>query len=75
MNIQRGLERVSAAWWGFWGLLFLSLSALSLLEGRLEEGLGLAAFGAAVYLLHRLTCWVVAGFFAPGSPQEHKQDD
>ena len=75
MNIQRGLERVSAAWWGFWGLLCLVLSALSLSKGQLEEGLGLAAFGAAVYALHRVTCWIIAGFFTPRGTQERSPGD
>lgn len=75
MNIQRGLERVSAVWWGLWALITLAGAAALLLEGEIQKGLFLAAVGVAIYLAHRLTCWVIAGFFAPGSPQERKQYD
>lgn len=68
MNIQSGLERVSAVWWGFWGLL-AALAIVGGLFGARDMGLvGIGLGGlVAVYVAHRLTCWIVAGFFAPRS--------
>ncbi len=70
MNIKRGLERVSAVWWGFWALVCLVVLVFELFgEGPLAErffvGLASVSAGGAIYLAHRLTCWVIAGFFAP----------
>lgn len=65
MNIGLGLERISAVWWGFLGLL----AGISLLapfwkgfDGELF-GMGVAGLIGS-YLGHRLTCWVISGFFA-----------
>jgi hypothetical protein len=70
MNIQRGLERVSAVWWGFWALPCLIVLGSALFgeepsAGRFFVGLASVLAGVAIYLAHRLTCWVIAGFFAP----------
>jgi hypothetical protein len=69
MNIQRGLERMSAVWWGFWGLLAMGALVAGLISrGADKELAALGAGGAiAAYVAHRITCWVVAGFFAPRS--------
>lgn len=71
MNLQNGFERVSAVWWGFWGLLALAVLAAAILipwasDRGVLAGLGLAGIVAA-YVAHRITCWVIAGFFAPRS--------
>jgi hypothetical protein len=70
MNIQRGLERVSAVWWGFWALVCLIVLGSALVgeepsAGRFFVGGVSVAAGVAIYLAHRLTCWVIAGFVAP----------
>jgi len=66
MNIRVGLERMSAVWWGFWGLLLGIWAVLLLVTNREEGALALGAIAALlpVYLLHKLTCWVIAGFFS-----------
>jgi len=68
VNVQKGLERVSAVWWGFWGLLAFAMFVVGLFSDGFDSGVligggfaGLVACGIA----HKLTCWVVAGFFAP----------
>lgn len=63
MNIRLGLERISAVWWGMWAL-FAAITALVILIGdRDPTGLAFFLLLIPVYLLHRLTCWVIAGFF------------
>lgn len=65
MNIQRGLERISAAWWGFFGLL----AALAFVGGVIAQDWWLAGIGfgciVASGVAHRVTCWVLSGFFSP----------
>lgn len=66
MNIRLGLERISAVWWGFWGLLAAAMVVVPLF---VDTGDKLAVIGSGVlglvftYLAHRLTCWVIAGFY------------
>jgi len=70
MNIQKGLERVSAVWWGLWGLFAAFVVGAALINGSSDGGeLFLSGVGGmiAAYAAHRVTCWVVAGFFAPRS--------
>lgn len=69
MNVRQGLERISAVWWGLWGLLFAGLAVAGLIEDG-ELKLLFAGMGgiALVYAAHRVTCWVIAGFFAPQQP-------
>lgn len=66
MNFQIGLERVSAVWWGLWGLVGLVMLVANL-YGTTPDSTALAWVGAgimfAAYILHRITRWVVAGFF------------
>lgn len=70
MNFQRGLERISAVWWSIWGLVGVLLLGATVL-GYSEDlaftgGIGLF-FVVGSFLAHKVTCWVVAGFFAPRS--------
>lgn len=71
MNVQRGLERVSAVWWGFWGLLCVVGIGVAIFTepggGKAAVFFGSLAGGVAVYVAHRITCWVVAGFCSPRS--------
>jgi hypothetical protein len=71
MNIQQGLERISAVWWGFWGLLAASMMGVAVFAypagGRVEVFLLGIGGAVAAYAAHRITCWIVAGFFAPRS--------
>lgn len=62
MNLSKGLQRVSAVFWGLCGLFFLVL-ALNLGEGKLSDLLTLAGLLAGLFALHWLTCWIVRGFF------------
>lgn len=67
--MREGLRRVSAVFWGFWVVFLLIMAVASLITGnRTVEGVGTAlpAFIAAAlaYGAHRLTCWVIDGFFA-----------
>lgn len=68
MNWQNGLERMSAVWWGFWALV-CGASGIGILiagDGERALGAGLLFIGVpALYAMHRLTCWVLAGFFSP----------
>jgi hypothetical protein len=69
MNVQRGLERVSAVWWGMWGLMAAGMLIAGVVgTDRLGRG-EMVASGAgglvACYVAHRITCWIVAGFFGP----------
>lgn len=68
-NVQRGLERVSAVWWGWWGLLAGILLVSVLFKWEVSDrweivGIGLGGVIGA-YVAHRVTCWILAGFFSP----------
>jgi hypothetical protein len=66
MNIRLGLERISAVWWGFWGLLgAIAVGAAVVSASNNTAGIFWTGLGGmvAAYLLHRLTCWVIGGFF------------
>jgi len=66
MNWNLGLRRLSAAVWAVVGLWLLALSSVAYLDGAggLWTGLTCSAGAVAVpYGLHRLTRWVVGGFF------------
>jgi hypothetical protein len=68
VHLQKGLERVSAVWWGLWALLGAVLLGAAVFGEGLDRGVT-AGFGVfvlvAAYIAHRVTCWVIAGFFAP----------
>lgn len=66
MNFQLGLERVSAVWWALWGLASAALIVEAFTERQFNFPLMALGAGLMVcaYAAHRLTCWVVAGFFA-----------
>jgi membrane-associated phospholipid phosphatase len=70
MNWQNGLQRISAVWWGFWGLL-AGLAMFGSPFTQASDKWDIAGMGAAglvaAYIAHRITCWIVAGFFAPRS--------
>lgn len=70
MNIRTGLERISAVWWGFWGLLG-AIAMGAAVFGASNNFVGVFGTGiggmVAAYLLHRLTCWVISGFFTAES--------
>lgn len=65
MNVQRGLERMSMVWWGFWMLVSVGFMVGGLFsnDGALVGGGTLGVIGT--YAVHRAFCWVLAGFFAP----------
>lgn len=68
VNIQLGLQRISAVWWGFWGLLaFVAMVGSPFTQASDKWQISGAALAAlvAIYLAHRVTCWIVAGFFSP----------
>ncbi|WP_029524150.1 hypothetical protein [Polaromonas glacialis] len=66
MNWNQGLRRLSAAIWGFFafgcgifGFVFLFLNA----SREWGFGLALIAFLIPLYIGHKVTCWIVDGFF------------
>lgn len=68
MNIQLGLQRVSAVWWGLWGLLGLVIFGAGIFgqpQSLAHVGGGFCAMVVA-YIAHRVTCWIVTGFFPEG---------
>jgi hypothetical protein len=73
MNWQRGLERMSAVWWGFWAAAALvgvgAFAFQPAIDLAQRVGIVGVALGGALftYAAHRITCWVIAGFFAPRS--------
>jgi hypothetical protein len=72
VNWQKGLQRISAVWWSAWGLLLAVFCIAALSSGfgggsssDLAGGLiGLVVGLPIVYGLHKLTCWVIAGFIS-----------
>lgn len=76
MNIRRGLQRISAVFWGAATLFGLVLTGALMsdayrrpdIQQMAEIGLlGFSVSLAVGYGLHRLTCWVIAGFASTGS--------
>lgn len=69
MNVQNGLERISVVWWGLCGALAALMIGAGVLGNTSDTGLtGLGVGGlVAAYVAHRITCWIIAGFFAPRS--------
>ena len=64
MNASKGLQRVSAVFWGVVGLFFAAAIPAIPANGG-EKLYALAALGCA-YGLHWLTCWMISGFFGDG---------
>ena len=62
MNLSKGLQRVSAVFWGLCGLFFLVL-AFNQQDVKASDLLQLAGVLAGLFALHWLTCWIVRGFF------------
>ena len=63
MNWHQGLRRISLAWWGFCTVLNL-IPGIALLTSDFLQGLlWIAAFSAVFAILHKVTCWVIDGFF------------
>lgn len=70
MNIKTGLERVSAVFWCIPALAMCALGVAILLEssGQRAQGGVLILGGILVpFVAHKITCWIIAGFFAPPS--------
>ena len=65
MNLRKGLERICAVFWGFWALFFLVLGGAIVFQGQTADGFGVLAGLIPVYILYRLTSWVLDGFFSP----------
>lgn len=67
MNWRLGLHRISAVFWGWWGLVALFVGSVILYQNgsgsETAEMVGMCiAAVAGCYIGHRLTCWVVDGF-------------
>ena len=64
MNWRTGLERISAVWWGFWALLTGVYGVYMFFEATPAFGAGVLFLGLpSLYAAHKLTCWIIAGFF------------
>ena len=63
MNASKGLQRVSAVWWGFIGLL---LAGTAVFAAKDAEKLYAPVILAGTYGLHWVTSWIVKGFFGDG---------
>ena len=68
MNANLGLTRISAVFWGFFALWAAGggLYMLFTYQSRdWQAGLIFIACLIPLYIAHKLTCWIIAGFFAP----------
>lgn len=67
MNWKSGLERLSAVWWGLWGVFFAGISLYLLIDDRARTINTFGGFAIAIVcvLAHRVSCWIIRGFFAP----------
>ena len=64
MDWNTGLKRISAVFWGFWGLLVAGLiigDAVGQVSGNNTAYLFLTF--PALYGIHRTVCWIIDGFF------------
>lgn len=65
MNWQRGLERISVVGWGLLAFAFTAV-AIEFMNGRkFSAALGMLGMAVVSYGAHRVTCWIIGGFFAP----------
>lgn len=71
MNMRLGLTRISAVFWGgvaalcaLWGVVLIFTNNSS----DWQTGVGALLALIPVYFGHRITCWVVAGFFEAKNP-------
>jgi len=66
MNWRLGLHRVSAVFWGFWGVVAALGVAFGASRGGTTEIAVISAVGVVFcYAAHRLCCWIVDGFIRP----------
>lgn len=63
MNIKEGLERISAVWWGFCGFAIAGIGVVIAFDGQVLVGLCFMIGALFAAGFHRLTCWIIAGFF------------
>lgn len=79
MNIRRGLQRISAVFWGAVTLLGLGVTGALMSDAYRRPNMqqvaeiGLIGFCISLavgYGLHRLTCWVIAGFASNGPDRQ-----
>lgn len=67
MNIKLGLERISVVWWGLWAAIAFFSGASLVFSSDNDRQIGLLFLAALIpiYIAHRLTRWIISGFFAP----------
>lgn len=79
MNIRRGLQRISAVWWSLvflFGMAGASAVAYDKFRANNTGGgvealfIGLVAASVVALGLHKVTCWVIAGFASDGSNRQ-----
>jgi len=67
MNWQLGLRRISAVFWGVPALLFGGIFVYTAFDGRGSDMAGMLGTAllivAGMYVAHRITCWIISGFF------------
>lgn len=69
MNLQLGLRRISAVFWGWWAFVAAAYGFIGVADGgpindRLLIGFGIFVCLGLLFLAHKITCWVIAGFFS-----------
>ena len=73
MNWRLGLRRISATWWSFCGVMAVGLTIILSLDHAREQGMAYASgYGVVVggfllgliVLAHKVTCWIIEGFFS-----------
>jgi uncharacterized membrane protein HdeD (DUF308 family) len=62
MNLSRGLQRVSAVFFGVIALL-VGIACMVNLD---KNGAAFLLILPVIYALHRVFCWVIKGFFGDG---------
>ena len=69
MNWHLGIQRINTAFWGFWGLCAVATFCFGVFitftdRSGIDVCLGAAACVFATFVAHRVSRWVINGFFS-----------
>ena len=65
MNWKIGLARISLVFWGGWSIVLIGIAVFTMFEDKnILNALPMLLTVVVFYVLHRVTCWIIEGFFS-----------